>query len=1372
MPSLSPRRTPRRGRTHKVERVIKEALASVQYPLLTKTNYPEWVVMMRINLQAQGLWDAIEPGDVTYGEDRLALAAIARSVPTEMITMVGNKETAKAAWDAIKTVRMGVERVRESNAQKLRRDLHDIKFKDGESVDDFSLRLSNLANNLRLLGDNVEDKELVKKMLQVAISIETLLDVGDLSLEEPTNGWRPAPGRGDGLTVDAHVRGGGPHQASAQRDGRRGGTGVGGNSSSGAGGGRASGGSAPPSRDASSQKGGKEKVKAGKNDCRYCGKRGHWARDCRKKKRDEEAAAALLTEDAGDTAEPALMMAQLVPQAERVRERVAPVYIGGHIYLNEEHAVAHPGDVVNEPDDGVWYLDMGASNHMTGNKAAFSELNKDVAGAVKFGDGSTVDILGRGTIMFAAKGGGHRILTDVYYIPRLRSNIVSLGQLDEDGCKVEIERGELRVRDPAKELLLKVRRSSNRLYKVTLTLARPISLLARGEDDAWRWHERFGHLGFDGLKQLTRGAMVRGLPQLDHPDQLCEACLAGKQRRGSFPQEARYSSKERLGLVHGDLCGPVTPATHGGRRYFLLLVDDASRYMWVMLVSQKSEAAAEIIKFQAGVEVESGRKLRALRTDRGGEFTAVTFGEYCARQGVKRQLTAPYTPQQNGVVERRNQSVMAAARCMLKARNMPGAFWGEAVHTAVFVLNRSPTRSVAGKTPYEAWFGEKPAVHFLRTFGCLAHAKVTRPHLAKLEDRSKKMVFIGYEPGSKAYRLYDPVARRLHVSRDVVFDESKGWDWQAGGEADGDTFTVEYVVADPGNGSPTGDTPSRQPVADDGAPPQPELEESDEEAPRRFRKVADCIDAAEPRTLEPEEWLLVATEEPPSYEEAATDPAWRAAMEEEMAAIEANGTWEATTLPPGHRPIGLKWVYKLKKDARGVVVRHKARLVAKGYVQHAGVDFEEVFAPVARLDSVRALAAVAAHEGWQLHHLDVKSAFLNGDLAEEVYVSQPPGFVVAGKERAVLRLHKALYGLRQAPRAWNAKLDRTLVELGFTRCEEEHGLYTRGEGRGRVLLGVYVDDLILTGAQEEAISVFKEEMKRSFKMSDLGCLSYYLGIEVRQEHARITLCQAAYAAKLLDKVGMADCNSVHIPMETGLKLSKDSPNPPVDPTHYRSIVGSLRYLVHTHPDIAFAVGMVSRFLANPTTEHMSVVKHLLRYVAGTIHYGLIYNRQEGGLTLLGYSDSDMAGDVDGRKSTSGVLFCLGRSPVSWQSQKQSVVALSSCEAEYVAASTAACQGIWLGRLLGSFYGRSASVATINVDNQSAIQLCKNPVFHGRSKHIETRFHFIRDCVENGRVIVRKIHTDEQLADILTKALGKVRFQVLRSKLGVVDVRDN
>ena len=455
-------------------------------------------------------------------------------------------------------------------------------------------------------------------------------------------------------------------------------------------------------------------------------------------------------------------------------------------------------------------------------------------------------------------------------------------------------------------------------------------------------------------------------------------------------------------------------------------------------------------------------------------------------------------------------------------------------------------------------------------------------------------------------------------------------------------------------------------------------------------------------------------------------------MLDEMKALEKNETWELVDLPHGHRPIGLKWVYKLKRNEAGKVIKHKARLVARGFVQQVGIDFDEVFAPVARMDSIRLLLALAAQEGWPVHHMDVKSAFLNGELKEEVYVKQPPGFVVQGEEGKVLRLRKALYGLRQAPRAWNAKLDCTLKEMGFKQSEHEHAFYRRTNGDTTLLVGVYVDDLIITGSSKGAIESFKDEMKTKFQMSDLGLLSFYLGIEVQQHGDGISLCQAHYASRILQLGGMEGCNSAHTPMEERLKLSRESTEEKVDPTEYRRIVGSLRYLVHTRPDLAFAVGFVSRFMELPTKEHMMAVKRILRYVAGTTHYGLHYRRKTKEAGLIGYSDSDLAGDIDTRKSTSGSLFFLGNCLVSWQSLKQRVVAMSSCEAEYVAATTAATQGIWLARLLGELQGRKAETVELKVDSKSAIALAKNPVFHERSKHIDLRYHFIRGCVEDGR----------------------------------------
>lgn len=665
--------------------------------------------------------------------------------------------------------------------------------------------------------------------------------------------------------------------------------------------------------------------------------------------------------------------------------------------------------------------------------------------------------------------------------------------------------------------------------------------------------------------------------------------------------------------------------------------------------------------------------------------------------------------------------------------------------------------------------------------------KAAAPHLSKLQDRSTPMVFIGYEHGSKAYRFYDPKNRKVHVSRDVQFEEEREWSWEAHTDENlsqsshGGMFTIHFEadhlaggMEDHGEHAPAvdeahGDAGVRSAgvgSGDDvesggsGAPLQSGADTlpatppraatpvtlagsatssaSSTEGPCWFRPLQDIYDTTSPTELQPEQvgLCLLASEEPTRYEEAVKEACWRRAMQEELKSIEDNATWNLVELTGGHKPIGLKWVFKVKKDSHGVIVKHKARLVAKGYVQRQGVDFDEVFAPVARMETVRLLTSLAAQDGWEVHHMDVKSAFLNGELVEEVYVSQPPGFEIEGQEHKVLKLNKALYGLRQAPRAWNAKLDKSLVGLGFERSPLEHAVYKKVNGTSVLLVGVYVDDLIITGSNKVDITEFKTQMKRLFSMSDLGLLSYYLGIEVQQTCDGITLCQSAYAAKILKETGMDGCNPCATPMEEILKLSKESASPSVDSTMYRSIVRSLRYLVNTRSDIAYSVGIVSRFMERPIVEHLNVVKRILRYVSGTLSLGCFYGRKNGKETeLVGYSDSDLAGDVDDRKSTSGAVFYLGSSLVAWISQKQKVVALSSCEAEYIAATTAACQAIWLARLLGDLKNQEPKKLMLLVDNKSAISLCKNPVHHDRSKHIDTRYHFIRECVESEKIDV-------------------------------------
>jgi hypothetical protein len=368
----------------------------------------------------------------------------------------------------------------------------------------------------------------------------------------------------------------------------------------------------------------------------------------------------------------------------------------------------------------------------------------------------------------------------------------------------------------------------------------------------------------------------------------------------------------------------------------------------------------------------------------------------------------------------------------------------------------------------------------------------------------------------------------------------------------------------------------------------------------------------------------------------------------------------------------------------------------------------------------------------------------------------------------VLCLRKALYGLRQAPRAWNAKLDSMLKRMGFMPSPHEAAIYRRGNGENALLVSVYADNLVITGAKDAEVAAFKEEMKATFQMSDLMHLSFYLGIEVHQSDSGITLRQTAYAKRIVEMAGLTNCSPALTPMEERLKLSRDSTTEKVDATQYRRLVESLRYLVHTQPDLAYSVGYVSRFLQRPTTEHEQAVKRIIHYVVGTLDHGLYYPRCSGEAHLVRYSENKHAGDIDTSKSTSRILFFLG-CPISWQSVKQQVVVMSSCEAEYIAASTASTQALWLARLLGDLLGRDVGAVELRVGSQSALALAKNPVFHERSKHIRVRYHFICDSLAEGSIKARYINTKDQLADLLTKPLGRIKFLELCSKSGMAQL---
>jgi hypothetical protein len=462
--------------------------------------------------------------------------------------------------------------------------------------------------------------------------------------------------------------------------------------------------------------------------------------------------------------------------------------------------------------------------------------------------------------------------------------------------------------------------------------------------------------------------------------------------------------------------------------------------------------------------------------------------------------------------------------------------------------------------------------------------------------------------------------------------------------------------------------------------------------------------------------------------------------------------------------VSSRWLFKIKHAADGSIEKYKARFVARGFSQKEGIDYEETFAPVARYTSIRTIIALAAKMKWTLHQMDMKTTFLNGVIEEEVYIEQPQGFEVEDMRSHVCRLKKALYGLKQAHRAWYGRIGSFLMSLGSTKSKKNSNLYFKIMNNDPVILLLYVDDLFLT-VEEKFIAECKRRLASKFEMKDLGLMHYFLGLEVWHSPERIFLNQGKYTVKILKRFDMLKCKPMNTPMEAKLKLLVDTSLDLIDVTLYRQIIGSLMYLMNTRPDICFTVNTLSKFLVEPICVHLVAAKHVMRYLKGTIDCGLSYDGDHD-FTLSGYNDADWAGIFSDKKRTSG-CFSLGSTMISWQSRKQSSIALITVEAEYIAACSASCEVIWLQKLLTDLFDLEMRATLILCDNQSCIKMTENHVFHNRSKHIEIHYHYICDMVQRGALKLQYISMDEHVVDVLTKPLSRVKFEYFRDKLGIV-----
>jgi len=764
---------------------------------------------------------------------------------------------------------------------------------------------------------------------------------------------------------------------------------------------------------------------------------------------------------------------------------------------------------------------------------------------------------------------------------------------------------------------------------------------------------------------------------------------------------------------------------------------------------------------------------------------------------------------------------------MLADAGLPLQFWGEAMNAYMEVHNVCPTSAVPDTTPHQRFLKVLPDISHFRRFGCPAFVHVPKKERKHLHSHTRKCIMLGYQPGTKAWRFWDPAQRKVIISRDAVFLEQQA---QGGNVQDSvpaplkplSCTTPTFASSDDepiskAPPTPRAPTPPASPQLQ-AQPEAPQIEvqpDLPEPAPlrrsTRIRKPAQdwwkLPPPAAPKPVEEErdtgedtqssgslddanlenaqDELALKTFAPRTYWQAMTSPErdrWQEAATEEFLGCQV--CWDIEPLPAGKKAISSKWVFTTKERIDGSVERYKARIVAKGFQQIPGLDYDETFAPVAKLVTIRVILSIAAIEDWEIDQVDFTQAFTNGDLEEDVYMKQPEGFHEGGPEM-VCHLKRALYGLKQAPRQWYKKMDELLLSLGFVRSEVDHCLFYLIRDGVKHVIPLYVDDQLLACNDRPTLDWVKGELAKAFPMKDLGPIQDYLGLEAVRDrpNRRLYLSQTKLLKKVLERFFMSGAKPVSTPLDCGVPLSS-SMSPQTDEERllmkkvpYLSAVGSLMYLaVGTRPDIAQAVGALGQFNSNPGLGHWHGVQRVLRYLQGTQDHKLCLGRSPEdsplplpqSVCLTGYSDSDYAGAHDGlaRRSTSGYVFYIGGGAVSWSSKRQTSVALSTTEAEYIASVHAGQEGVWLRSLLAELGYPQSGPTALNMDNQSAIAVGKNPEHHSRMKHLEIRWHWIRRMIQDKVFAPTYVTTDVMVADLLTKSLPRIKHDWCCKALGV------
>lgn len=1069
--------------------------------------------------------------------------------------------------------------------------------------------------------------------------------------------------------------------------------------------------------------------------CNFCKKPGHLARDCRQKQKMDRSGAST----SAWTHPPRQKFCNVCKKRgheekdcwfNKDKEKVAFLTSSG---ANKQKFV----------------IDSGSSWHLVNNTES---LTNTVVKKIPF------TVANNGEMRSEAVGtvsGQSCILQDVAYVPDLHTNLLSVNKVTENDGTVVFNKNEVLILKNGQEIL-KGKKNKIGLYEVELnTTTEPEPVLAVSTQE--EWHRKMGHICTQSLQKLKK--MADGVEFKDGAENFCEVCVKAKHKRHPFKGHLPIASRV-LEIIHTDVFGPTDTPTHDGKRYFISFVDDYTQYTEAYLMKSKDEAAEILKNYVNRVENEKQAKIGTIKCDGGTEYKPALH--WLKQKGITVDVNCPYSSQLNGKAERMHLTLLQKVRALLFDAKMEKEFWGEALNTACYLTNRSPT-STKEVTPIELWTNKRPNLSKIEMFGCDAYVKKLS-YTKKLDEKSIKMKLVGY--ANVGYRLWDSEKKKIVISRDVIFDrgqkkiEDENLDQF---RKDSKREREKIVSLDLGGEDDIEDSSDENEESEGNFNDETNVGEEETDGEGSEDSYQDTVShynlrsvVNRPAYLDDFE-LDVSGVTMLTYTEALKSPEkeyWEKAIQEEKESLEKNNTWKYVKAKEadGRKLLTSKWV--LTKKDNGM---YKARLVVRGFEQVPGIDYEETYSPVVDMTSIRILLTIAAVKQFKFKIFDVKTAYLNSPLQADIYMHIPLGYIQ--KKGMICKLNKSLYGLKQSAKEWNETLGRHLEKIGLKALKADPCVYKNNTNT--VYLAIYVDDGIIVGNEPDILNML-DKIKRLFEIKISKNTDSFIGMKIFENKNGIYMNQEVYTRNVIEKYNMGESK----PADTPIVLNNEIDESLDGVFPYREAIGSLLYLsTKTRPDLSFAVGFESRNMERPTTTDVKNIKRTLRYLRKTESFGIVFPKKGDikDLKLNIYTDSDYAGDIKTRRSTTGVVCLLGGVPIAWCSKRQPIVTLSSTEAEFVAATEGAKYAIYLKSFIQELIEKEIKPKII-IDNTSAISLIKNGNLSPRCKHMDVKYLFISENYKRKLFDIEYLPTDKQIADIFTKALSTCKFESFRNLL--------